>query len=158
MTCCRDDANGKPSRRSRVYKKSKLYIGICVTYAVILLFNTIIYIVGLAMLSKPDVLEAKHVSTRLVFLALRGLTITGTDFFAIMGIHQTRGSKFWIAFGFTVISLILSIVNSALTPSILSRVDLDFDIMCFFMLLVLIREVYQLKKQEERQTIHGIQS
>lgn len=110
------------------------------------------------MISDPEVRNDKHISTRLVFLTLRGLTITGTDVFAILGIHQTRGSKFWVAFGFTVMSLILSIVNSALNPSVLSRVDLDFDIMCFFMLLVLIREVYQLKKQQERQVIHGIQS
>ena len=163
FSCCRFSGEPASSKgggdRASFLKKPKLYIAVCVAYAVLLFINTIIYVVGFAMTFQPDNRAVKHNPTRVIFLSLRGITILGTDLFALLAMYRTRSSKFWIAFGFTSMSLVLSIVNSALDPSILSRLDLDFDISCFLVLLVLIREVHQFKKQRERETIRsGVQA
>lgn len=139
----------------KTHKKSKMYIGICSVYATILLVNTVILVLGFGVINLP---ETDHATSRLVFMILRGIAVLGTDLFAIFAIYQTSGSRYWIAFGFTTISLVLSIVNSALDPSILSRIDLDFDILCFLVLLILIREVYQLKKQSTREILTTVQA
>jgi len=164
FACCRTTSSEKDAKKNTsripVYKKSRMYIGICLVYACILLLNTIIYAIGLVMISKDGIREQeqeKHASSRLIFLTLRGFTIMGTDLFAFWAVYWTRISKLWIAFGFSIMSLILSIVNSALNPSTLSRIDLDFDILCFAALLVLIREGYQFRKKlQEREVIHGL--
>lgn len=157
FACC----GASEEKLQPLYKKPRLYVGICLTYACMITFNTAIYFVGFALIAQPDVAtsgfarDLKHDSTRIIFLTLRGITIIGTDLFACLAMCRTRVSKFWIAFGFSVMSFTLSIVNSALNPSSLSRIDLDLDIVCFLLLLVLIREVYQLKKQREREVIRG---
>ena len=142
-----------------MYKKPKLYLAICITYSLILAANTVIYFVGFALISQPSRREVQHNPTRIIFLTLRGITILGCDLFACLAMPRSRVSQFWIGFGFTAMSLTLSVVNSALDPSFLSRIDLDFDIMCFFTLLVLIREAHQLRKQQERRVVlHGVQA
>lgn len=156
--CFRSDDDEK---MEPMYKKPRLYVGICLTYACMIVLNTAVYFVGFAMIAQPDIgtgfgSDLKHNSTQIIFLTLRGITIFGTDLFAMLAMCGTRISKFWAAFGFSIMSFTLSIVNSALSPSSLSRIDLDLDVVCFLILLVLIREAYQLKKQEEREVIRGV--
>ena len=134
---------------------SCLYVWLRLAFIIIEILNTIIFLVGFASTDRENFLTGDSESTqvRKVFVTIRGLTILGSDIFAAVALVTVKLKYFWASFGFIVMSFMLSIINSAIVPSSLSRVDLDFDLLCFVLVLLLIREVslHEKKMQENFQ-------
>jgi hypothetical protein len=122
--------------------------------------NTIVFIIGFfspdASQSMKYASDADSASVRRIFLTLRGLAILGSDVFAGVALSTNKVKYFWASFGFIAMSFTLSIVNSAVAPSNLSQLDLDMDIICFVIVLLLIREVYVYQSRKDKSDVEGV--
>lgn len=85
-------------------------------------------------------LELGRLNCELTFVILRGVTIFAADIFGFTGAMFPKMKLFYFAFGFSCMSLVLSIMNSALFPSNIAKIDLDLDGLCVVGGIIMLRE------------------
>lgn len=90
--------------------------------------------------TKMIYMELEQLNCELTFMILRGITIVGANLFGLTGVVFPKLKLFYIAFAFSSISLVLSIMNSAMFPSDIAKIDLDLDILCLVVAIVMLRE------------------
>lgn len=131
---------------------SRVFFWLRISFIITEALNTIVFLIGFGF---PDTqamasnLDSESGSVRRIFLTLRGVAILGSDVFAGIALKTMKVKYFWASFGFIAMSFTLSVVNSAVITSSLSRLDLDMDIICFVIVLLVIREVYVFDKASE---------
>lgn len=85
-------------------------------------------------------LELEQLNCEITFIILRGLTMLGANLFGLTGAIFPKVKLFWAAFGFSCISLIFSIMNTAMFPSWFATANMDFDIICLVVGIIMLRE------------------
>lgn len=128
---------------------SCLYVWLSFLFAIILILNTVTFVIGLIILpySLPN---HEGGSVQLVFVILRGTAILCADLFSFLALRTLKPKNFWVAFASSTLSLIWSVLNSALGVTGMSRLDLYFDVLSFVFLVLLTREVIVYNNRQTR--------
>src|SRR5438309_1756444 len=116
---------------------SCLYVWLSFIFAIILILNTVTFVIGLIILPS----DHEGGSVQLVFVILRGTAILCADLFSFLGLWTLQPKKFWMAFAPSTLSVIWSVLNSALGVTGMSTLDLCFDVLSFVFLVLVTREV-----------------